>query len=293
MVMKPFAIGMCILLPMLAVYAPAQQAGSSKAGSSKAGKAPAGASTASGGTAALDSMFGGPVAEGAAGEAQVLQRDYMRTMFAFHRARRAKMEKAGKAPTSFSITQPVPVIEKFAPRFMKAAAKYAGTDDALPFLDWCLFIDRTPGNQTTRTALDALISKHLDSRATADTVARFARLRAALGDDFDKTLAKIVDATSHEEVRAAALFARAEAATQQKNPTEKVRAAAIADYKAALKLAPKAKFADTARGALFGATSLQVGMKAPDIVGEDLDGEAFKLSDYAGKVVMLSFWGDW
>lgn len=30
-----------------------------------------------------------------------------------------------------------------------------------------------------------------------------------------------------------------------------------------------------------------------DIEGVDLDGKAFKLSDHRGKVVMLSFWGDW
>lgn len=36
-----------------------------------------------------------------------------------------------------------------------------------------------------------------------------------------------------------------------------------------------------------------VGAMAPDIVGVDLDGAEFKLSDYRGKVVMLDFWGDW
>jgi hypothetical protein len=30
-----------------------------------------------------------------------------------------------------------------------------------------------------------------------------------------------------------------------------------------------------------------------DIVGQDLDGESFSLSDYRGNVVMLVFWGDW
>jgi hypothetical protein len=48
-----------------------------------------------------------------------------------------------------------------------------------------------------------------------------------------------------------------------------------------------------ARGPRFEETRLQNGMKAPDIVGVDLFGEEFRLSDYAGKVVMLDFWGDW
>jgi cytochrome oxidase Cu insertion factor (SCO1/SenC/PrrC family) len=32
---------------------------------------------------------------------------------------------------------------------------------------------------------------------------------------------------------------------------------------------------------------------APEIEGKDHDGKAFKLSDYRGKVVVLSFWADW
>ena len=37
----------------------------------------------------------------------------------------------------------------------------------------------------------------------------------------------------------------------------------------------------------------EIGNQAPEIAGEDIDGVAFKLSDYRGKVVVLDFWGDW
>jgi hypothetical protein len=49
----------------------------------------------------------------------------------------------------------------------------------------------------------------------------------------------------------------------------------------------------SADGFLFALRNLQVGMIAPDIVGEDLSGVEFKLSDYRGKVVVLDFWGNW
>jgi hypothetical protein len=39
--------------------------------------------------------------------------------------------------------------------------------------------------------------------------------------------------------------------------------------------------------------SLAVGRPAPEITGEDLDGKPMKLSDYRGKVVLLTFWGHW
>jgi cytochrome oxidase Cu insertion factor (SCO1/SenC/PrrC family) len=38
---------------------------------------------------------------------------------------------------------------------------------------------------------------------------------------------------------------------------------------------------------------LQIGQPAPEIEGNDLDGQPFKLSDYRGQIVVLAFWGDW
>ncbi len=51
--------------------------------------------------------------------------------------------------------------------------------------------------------------------------------------------------------------------------------------------------ADKTAGPLFELRNLAVGKTAPDVVGNDLDGKPFKLSDYRGKVVVLDFWGNW
>lgn len=51
--------------------------------------------------------------------------------------------------------------------------------------------------------------------------------------------------------------------------------------------------ADTAKADLFELRNLSVGKVAPEIEGTDVDGVAFKLSDYRGKVVFLDFWGYW
>jgi len=48
-----------------------------------------------------------------------------------------------------------------------------------------------------------------------------------------------------------------------------------------------------ADAALFELRNLAVGKPAPDIEGEDVDGQPFKLSDYRGKVVVLTFCGNW
>jgi len=37
----------------------------------------------------------------------------------------------------------------------------------------------------------------------------------------------------------------------------------------------------------------RIGAPAPELEGEDFDGKSFKLSDYRGKVVVVSFWASW
>ena len=53
------------------------------------------------------------------------------------------------------------------------------------------------------------------------------------------------------------------------------------------------RIAEMAEGQLFEHRNLSIGNTAPDIVGEDTNGEKFKLSDYRGKVVLLDFWAHW
>jgi peroxiredoxin len=47
-----------------------------------------------------------------------------------------------------------------------------------------------------------------------------------------------------------------------------------------------------AAGVVFG-HGLKQGTPAPEIEGKDAEGKALKLSEYKGKVVMLSFWASW
>lgn len=55
----------------------------------------------------------------------------------------------------------------------------------------------------------------------------------------------------------------------------------------------RSTYAELAKRELFDLIHLQVGKEVPDIVGKDLDGVEFRLSDYRGKVVLLDFWGHW
>jgi hypothetical protein len=56
---------------------------------------------------------------------------------------------------------------------------------------------------------------------------------------------------------------------------------------------PLGSVAEKAEAELFEIRHLAVGKEAPEIEGEDQDGQRFKLSDYRGKVVLLDFWSEY
>jgi thiol-disulfide isomerase/thioredoxin len=58
-------------------------------------------------------------------------------------------------------------------------------------------------------------------------------------------------------------------------------------------IVPGVKIGEVAKSSIFEIKNLGIGKVIPDIKAEDLDGVTFKLSDYRGKVVMLSFWASW
>ncbi len=265
----------------------AKSANSAKSakGSAVTGSIPPGMSPGS-----LSALFGPPKA-GAEGELQTLTKYFMGRMRANFMAMRAKAEKDGRGLPSISLRPPSKVVEEVAPRFMATAKKYAGKDDAFLFLGWCLLADQSPSNKTTRAAMEAVFAEPLSGPKCAATLSRLARIQPVLGADFPATMARLEKLAKTDLVKAAVLFARAESNSGAKDPA--IAKSAITDYRMALRLAPKASFAGSARGALNGMTLLQVGMPAPETEGKDLDGVAFKLSDYRGKAVMLSFWGDW
>lgn len=67
---------------------------------------------------------------------------------------------------------------------------------------------------------------------------------------------------------------------------------AIANY-GDLKTLRKLTLGQIAEGELFDLRQLFVGKEAPEIVGQDADGLTMRLSDHRGKVVVLTFSGEW
>lgn len=150
-----------------------------------------------------------------------------------------------------------------------------------------------------------LLEKHHTKSAGIGDMAYYFRDEAGA-----KFLRKVVDENPNRDDQAKALFALASsekdrAGADGLDDAEREKAVALAkgDFetlrdKFADANSPYAgkTFAQLADDALIGLkniTQLVVGKEVPDIEGEDLDGVAFKLSDYRGKVVFLDYWAHW
>lgn len=98
---------------------------------------------------------------------------------------------------------------------------------------------------------------------------------------------------SPEGARAGLLFglgtALCEAAGEDKAKTER-GLALLTEVKERWPTSDQAK---SAEGRLFRYTKLAIGEVCPDFETVDADGNAFKLSDYKGKVTVIDFWGFW
>ena len=177
-------------------------------------------------------------------------------------------------------------IKPFATKFADAAKRYAGTDDAVPFLVWVAFNAR--GEPASEGAIETLLSTHLRSPKIGRFAASLGYLKDTIGAARVRSaLDAIIAQNPDGDAQAQALIARGELSSA----TDKD--AARADFESAAAKAKDTRIAGRAKGILTEMDSLQIGMVAPEIDGKDFDGVAFKLSDYRGKVVVLDFWGDW
>jgi hypothetical protein len=93
------------------------------------------------------------------------------------------------------------------------------------------------------------------------------------------------------DVRASAMLGLGTALYASEDEAQ--RAAGLAWLKRVQEEFPGTPWAAKALGATIRPEDLQPGKLAPDFGAATIDGHAFKLSDYRGKVVMLDFYGFW
>lgn len=207
-------------------------------------------------------------------------------------------EAAGEEPVL-----PPDAFAAFYPRFFAAAEDYSGTDEAVPFLAWvvdnALYTPEAQGE--VQRALGVLRRSHLASQALVAMAPTLLFMEGAFDSAELAELAGEIEAvTPSPAMLAHCVFLRLKE-TLTREPTDSE--AYLAAKAEVLAVMAKAEASDEAEElfmleSTFASEVLVrekfgIGMVAPDIVGVDLDGVEFRLSDYRGKVVFLDFWGHW
>lgn len=183
-----------------------------------------------------------------------------------------------------------PDAKSFSERALKEADQYSG-EGRVPFLIWVL---QNGGKEFGKQAADVLIKDHADSKALQPLVESGSRVLGSLGEAGGREfLAAVAAKNENPEIKAYAIYWPAFMGLRAKDLTDEQKAGYEASIAQARKLADGTLLADRIDAPKFIEEHLQVGMEAPDINGADVDGVAFKLSDYRGKVVVLDFWGFW
>ncbi|HEB52024.1 MAG TPA: redoxin domain-containing protein [bacterium] len=181
-----------------------------------------------------------------------------------------------------------------ARKAMELAQQYEG-DDRVRLLGWAA-VNCGGDKGIVGEVVDVLERDHIDSPALDVLLEKAMVLARPLGQQRARTfLEKVVDESPHKLPKAWALYWQSVLLRRGRG-----RGAGGGDPAAAAKLLAEAEklaqghwLADKIAGPRFKKEHLQIGMEAPNIVGEDLDGVPFELKDYRGKVVVLDFWGFW
>jgi hypothetical protein len=200
----------------------------------------------------------------------------------------------------------------FGTRAIELADQYQG-DSSLRVLSYTA---ANFANKDTAKAIAERVEKsHLKSAKLGDLLENAMGLQRGLGEeDTNKLFDRVLAENPHALPKAWIKYLQGQTLSNQargfqrtltsKDSTEEQKAKAKEDQAKATEKAD-ALFAEAAKlsagtehaarlGApVFEKERLQVGMAVPDIAGEDVDGVAFKLSDYRGKVVLLDYWGFW
>lgn len=212
---------------------------------------------------------------------------------------------------------------ELAVKFFELAAQFPQDPVAVDALDWVL--KKLRNRPEGARALELLAAHHLESARLAAAFPQVARAPSLAAE---KLLRAALEKSPHDSVRAQACLHLAQLLDQQaavvqqlkKQPEsadqvlgyygqEYGRYLAALDpkqldksreqvYERMLKSFADVKSRDSTLGELaekqlFQLRHLSIGRIAPEIQGEDISGKELKLSQFRGKVVMLSFWGHW
>jgi tetratricopeptide (TPR) repeat protein len=181
----------------------------------------------------------------------------------------------------------------FADRFLKLAEDHPKDSVAIDALVW---VATNSGFGPAGAKAFAILGRdHVTSPKLGPVVERlgYAGTPEAL-----QLLRAVLRRSVDHDIQGKACLALAQALNQRAGDDQAQRQEAEALFQRVLDQYADVKafrgtLADTAKRELYEIRNLAIGMPAPEISGEDIDGRPMKLSEFRGKVVVLDFWGHW
>lgn len=177
-----------------------------------------------------------------------------------------------------------PVLEVLAERDATAARK------------WVLF-NTWPRDERQRemlrTHLDVLANEGLEPDDLGQLAFRVDSFASILGSDFVEPRVRMLLDKAPAELQPALLFGLGDGLCETAGSNDGQRERGLALLREVQERWPASDQAKRAKGKLFRHENLVVGKPFPDFETVDVDGNAFKLSDYRGKVTVVDFWGFW
>ena len=232
---------------------------------------------------------------------------------------------AAPADERAELWKKAPSMETYAAPLWKLVEEHPDEDITLNSLIWMVTYSNHHDAKTIAKSCETLITNFIDRKELESVVMRLGRQDPS-AQSYD-ALTKLMNDSPHDKVKGMATFAMANFLLESKTaladkkeleadgfgPLESdldfefIETLDMSDanikslYQTAvddfgdIKPYPSSsrRMKEIAEGALFEFDNLRIGMEAPEIEGDDLEGTSFKLSEYRGKVVALIFWGDW
>lgn len=184
-----------------------------------------------------------------------------------------------------------PDVKAFGARAVALADQFAG-EASVPFLTYAAanFADE----DTIKAVVERVLKNHTKSPQLGVMLENAMSLSRFVGQEQSNLLLeRVIADNQNPETKAWAIYWQSVALSRNKEATAEDKLKAEQLLAEAGKLAAGTILGDRIAAPTFEKERLQIGMEAPDIAGEDLDGASFKLSDYRGKVVVLDYWGFW
>ena len=219
-----------------------------------------------------------------AAQYQALTQEHQKAQEDFFKVYQAA--KTDEEHRKIAATYPQP--QKYAGRFLELAQKNPTDPAAVDALVWLVTSVRFGAE--VEKAMDILMKDHLESEKLGLLCQSLAYSQTP---ETEKQLRDIIAKNPHHDVQGQAKFSLAMILKSQAGTAPQAEDLYEQIVKQFADVKGNPTLADQAKSQLFEIRTLGVGKPAPEIEGQDVEGKAFKLSDYRGQVVLIDFWGDW